>query len=60
MTKKRLTDIALLSIENDFSDKISLDDLVTDFSGQDKNRTIILFLLLHCGVVSLINQSKIN
>ena len=40
MTEKRLADIALLSIENDFSDKISLDDLVSDFGGQDKNRTI--------------------
>ena len=56
MTKKRLADIALLSIENDLSDKISLDDLVTDFGGQEMNRTII-FLLLNYGVVSLINQS---
>ena len=37
MTEMRLADIALLSIENDFSDKISLDDLVADFGGQDKN-----------------------
>ena len=43
MTEKRLADIALLSIENDLSDKISLDDVVTDFGGQDKNRTIMLF-----------------
>ena len=58
MTEKRLADIALLSIKNDLSDKISLDNLVTDFGGQDENRTIILFfLLLHYSVVSLINQS---
>ena len=43
MTEKRLADIALLSIENDLSNKISLDDVVTDFGGQDKNQTIILF-----------------
>ena len=39
MTEKRLADIELLSIENDLSDKISLDDLVTNFGGQDKTRT---------------------
>ena len=43
ITEKRLADIALLSIENDLSDEISLDDVVTDFCGQDKNQTIILF-----------------
>ena len=42
MTEKRLADIALLSIENDISDTISLDDVVTDFGGKDKNRTIML------------------
>ena len=42
MTEKRLADISLLSIENDLSDKISLDDVATDFGGQDKNLTIIL------------------
>ena len=46
MTEKRLADIALLSIENDLSDKISLDDLVTDFGGQDKNRTNNTFLII--------------
>ena len=42
MTEKRVADIALLFIENDLSNNISLDDLVTDFGGQDKNQTIIL------------------
>ena len=42
MTEKRLTDIALLSIETDLSDTICLDDLLTEFEGQDKNRTIML------------------
>ena len=42
MTEKRLTDIALLSIETDLSDSISLDDVVTEFEGKDKNRTIML------------------
>ena len=39
MTEKRLADISLLSIENDLSDKVSLDDVVTDFGGQVKTRT---------------------
>ena len=43
MTEKRLTDIALLSIETDLSGSISLDDVVTEFEGKDKNRTIMLF-----------------
>ena len=42
MTEKRLADIALLSNENDLSNKIALDDVVTDFGGQDKNQTTIL------------------
>ena len=42
VTEKRLTDIALLSIETDLSDSISLDDVVTEFEGKDKNRTIML------------------
>ena len=42
MTEKRLTDIALLSIERSLSDVIRLEDVVTAFEGSDKNRTIIL------------------
>lgn len=43
MTEKRLADIALLSIENDLSSNLSLDDVVNEFGGKDKNRTIMLF-----------------
>ena len=39
---KRLTDITLLSIENNLRDSICLDDVVTEFEGKDKNRTIML------------------
>ena len=42
MTEKRLTDIALLSIENELRDTISLDDVLTEFEGKNKNRTIML------------------
>ena len=56
MTEKRLADIALLSIENDFSDKISLDDLATDCGGQDKNRTLMI-ITLRCRITY---QSIIN
>ena len=43
MTEKRLTDIALLSIKSDLADAIDLDDIVTKFGGEDKDRTIVLF-----------------
>ena len=42
MTEKRLTDIALLSIESDLGETICLDDVVTEFEGKDKNRTMML------------------
>ena len=42
MTEKRLTDIALLSIENELRDTISLDDVLTEFEEKNKNRTIML------------------
>ena len=42
MTEKRLTDIALLSIENELRDTTSLDDVLTEFEGKNKNRTIML------------------
>jgi hypothetical protein len=42
MTESRLTDISVLSIENDLSKNICLDDVVTEFEGKDKNRTITL------------------
>ena len=41
MTEKRLADIALLSIENDLSSNLSLDDVVNEFGGKDKNHTTI-------------------
>ena len=34
MTEKRLTDIALLSIENELRDTISLDYVLTEFEGK--------------------------
>ena len=42
MTEKRLMDIALLSIGNDLSDTICLDDVLKEFEGKDENRTIML------------------
>ena len=40
-TEKRLTDIALLSIENELRDTISLDDVLREFEGKNKNRTCL-------------------
>ena len=40
-TEKRLTDIALLSIENELRDTISLDDVLTEFEGKNKNKTCL-------------------
>ena len=37
MTEKRLTDTTLLSIENDLSDSICLDDVLMEFEGKDNH-----------------------
>ncbi len=42
MKEERLVDLATLSIERDLSAKISLEQVVRDFAGKDKNRRIIL------------------
>ena len=42
MSEKRLTDMAILSIENDLSEAVNLEEVVTVFGGRDKNRTIVL------------------
>ena len=38
MSEKRLTDMSILSIENDLSEAINI-EVVTVFGGRDKNRT---------------------
>ena len=42
MSEKRLTDMAILSIENDLSEAVNLEEVVTVFGGRDQNRTIVL------------------
>ena len=42
MTEQRLVDLALLSIEKELSQKLSLDEVVNKFAAQDKNRKIML------------------
>ena len=42
MSEKRLTDMSILSIENDLSEAINLEEVVTVLGGRDKNRTIAL------------------
>ena len=42
MTKQRLVDLAVLSIERDLSGLPSLDEIIDTFAGEDKNRRIIL------------------
>ena len=42
MSEDRLVDLATLSIERDMSAKLSLDQVVTDFSNKENNRRIIL------------------
>ena len=45
MTEERLSDMSLLSIEKDLSNKISFDYVLEQFESGDKNRTIILSYL---------------
>ena len=43
MNEQRLSDLAILSIERELSSNVSLDDVVTEFSGVDGNRRILLY-----------------
>ncbi len=36
MTEQQLTNLGILSIEKDLADKLSLDDVVTEFAAKDK------------------------
>ena len=42
MTQQRLVDLAILSIEKELSQSLSLDNVVNKFASQEKNRTIML------------------
>ena len=42
MSEQRLTDIPVLSMEKDLADSLSFDDILQEFEGTDKNRSIIL------------------
>ena len=42
MSEQRLVDLAVLSIEKELSQKLSLDEVVDNFAAQDKNRKIML------------------
>lgn len=42
MSEQRLGDLAVLSIEKELSQKLSLDEVVDKFAAQDKNRKIML------------------
>lgn len=42
MSEQRLTDIALLSMETDLASDLAFHDVLKEFEGTDKNRTIIL------------------
>ena len=43
MNEQRLSDLAILSIERELSSNVSLDYVVTEFSGVDGNRRILLY-----------------
>ena len=42
MSEQRLVDLAVLSIEKELSQNLSLDEVVDSFAAQDKNRKIML------------------
>ena len=42
MTQQRLVDLAILSVEKELSQSLSLDSVVDQFASQDKNRRIML------------------
>ena len=41
MGENRLTNLAIISIEREFSNALVLDDVVTEFAGLDQNRRIV-------------------
>lgn len=42
MSEERLANTAVISMEKDLADNVSFDDILTQFEGTDKNRTILL------------------
>ena len=42
MSEQRLVDLAVLSIEKDLSQQLSLEEVINQFAGRDKNRRIML------------------
>ena len=42
MTEERLVDLASISIERDFAQEMSIEEIIDQFSASDRNRTIIL------------------
>ena len=42
MSEQRLVDLAVLSIERDLSQQLSLDEVIDQFAGRDRNRRIML------------------
>ena len=40
--RRKLTDLAILSIEREFSNALVLDDVITEFAGLDQNWRILL------------------
>lgn len=43
MTEERLSDLAVLSIEEDVARNLNISDIIDEFSNVDKNRRIVLF-----------------
>ena len=46
MNKQRFSDLAIISIEREFYNNVSLDVVVTEFSGVDRNKRILLYQIL--------------
>ena len=42
MTEQRLVDLAVLSVERDLSQQLSLNEVIDEFARKDKNRKIML------------------
>ena len=42
MSEQRLVDLAILSIEKELAQNLSLDEIVDKFAAEDKNRRIML------------------
>ncbi len=43
MTEDRLSDLSILSIENELAKRLQDNDIIDEFASSDKNRRIILF-----------------